>query len=1008
MTVRGRVDGMLGRFISGWAVPAHGRHCAITVQDAKVGLIARGKANQERADLADLGLGRNDFAFSLELPGCEQRRAFHVFADGEELAGSPLLAGPGQYDGDCMMDHGVLKGWVRERTPELRTHRISVMTQHGEMVGEGRSAPALAAFPNCAGFSIELSNAVFGAGELRLRVLADGTPFTECACELPLQGSIDLITPQTCAGWLLAPDAPPQRRLEIEIFRNGEPVAMAPCTMPRPDLRELFPEKADAGFAASFPLEEARQMQPVLISLRLRGSPVELFGGPHIVANREAAVITAQHAARQMLAALGPAEKTLARAAFQQFLDATRSGQGFSAALGAVKPAGSKPRISIIIPVYGDIAATRSCIDSVLRHRCAATDRVILINDASPEPGMAAMLNGYVAQPDLFILTNPENRGFIHSVNRGFAFAGSGDMLLLNADTVVFPGVFDELCAIARAAPEIGTVTPLSNDATIFSYPDPQGPPEDLADCTWAELAAAALERNAGRYVEVPTAHGFCMLIKEETLQAVGRFDPAFGRGYGEENDFCQRATDLGYKHAGAAGVLVWHGGSVSFGGEKEPLLRANSIRLSGKYPEYFPRVREFIRRDGLRAARWALDTWRLERARQHDTEFVLVISNNLAGGTAKAIADMERAEGDDAAIRLRLNCLEDGGAVLAGQIPLFRAGFAEDEMPALFELLDAAAPNRVIVHQFLGFPTAFLQRLAGWLHGRASTFYLHDFYPLCPRVTLIDAAGDYCAVAEPGICARCIAVGGAHANSRIAGLTPTEHRALFGSLISSFGEVIAPSESAAALLRRGLPRVAVRVVPHPETDIPPPGRAAGCLQSLHPPVRAAADAHEIVLFGALGPHKGSGKLLEIARRARLTHPTLLFRMIGYTNIDEELLPLGNVIISGRYEPEMLDTLAEEARGRYALFLHEWPETWSYTLSEALSHGFVPLVPDLGAPAERVRALGYGVVYPFPASAAGILRVIETVLASGGAGGLVNPSMDPATRARSARRRAGE
>ena len=1008
MTVRGRVDGMLGRFVSGWALPAHGRHCAIMVKDAQGGPVVRGMASQERADLADLGLGRSDFAFCLELPGCEQRRAFHVLADGEELAGSPLLAGPGQYDGDCMMDRGVLKGWVRERTPALSTPCISVVTQHGEVVGEGLSAIALADFPNCAGFGIELSNAVFGAGELRLRVLADGTPFTECACELPLQGSIDLITPQSCAGWLLAPDAP-HRLLEIEFFRNGEPVAIAPCSMPRADVRELFPEKADAGFAASFPLDEARQMRPVRLSLRLRGSSIELFGGPHIVANREAAVIAAQHAARVTLAALGPAEKTLARAAFQQFLHAARSGQVFSAALPVVKTATGKPRISIIIPVYGDIAATQTCIDSVLRHRCAATDRVILINDASPEPGMAEMLNAYAAQPNLFTLTNPENRGFIHSVNRGFAFAGLGDILLLNADTVVFPGVFDELCAIARAAPEIGTVTALSNDATIFSYPysDPETLPGDLADCSWGEVAAAALERNAGRYVEVPTGHGFCMLIREETLQAVGHFDPAFGRGYGEENDFCQRASDLGYAHVAAAGVFVRHRGSLSFGGEKEPLLHVNSALLSGKYPEYFPRVREFSRRDGLRTARWALDAWRLERARRHGAEFVLIISNSLVGGTAKAIADIERLA-DDGAIRLRLNCREDGGAVLAGQNPLFRAGFAEDEMPALFELLDAAAPNRVLAHQFLGFSTAFLQRLGQWLHGRASTFHLHDFYPLCPRVTLIDAAGDYCGLAEPETCARCIAVGGAHANSRIAGLAPAAYRALFGNLLSGFGEVIAPSQSAAAIVRRGLPRLALRVVPHPETDIPPPGQAARRLQSLEPPVRAAADAQEIVLFGALGPHKGSGKLLEIAKRARLTHPALLFRVIGYTNIDEELLPLGNVIITGRYEPQMLAALAEEARGCFALFLHEWPETWSYTLSEALSHGFVPLVPDIGAPAERVRALGYGVVYPFPASAAEILQVIETVLASGGAGVFAKTPVQPATAGSGARRRAGE
>jgi hypothetical protein len=112
-----------------------------------------------------------------------------------------------------------------------------------------------------------------------------------------------------------------------------------------------------------------------------------------------------------------------------------------------------------------------------------------------------------------------------------------------------------------------------------------------------------------------------------------------------------------------------------------------------------------------------------------------------------------------------------------------------------------------------------------------------------------------------------------------------------------------------------------------------------------------------------------------------MSHPGLSFRVIGYTSLDAELLAVGNVTITGAYGTEMLPVLVAQARGALALFLHEWPETYSYTLSEALSHGFVPLVPDIGAPAGRVKAMQFGVVYPFPADAAEILRVTEAVLA---------------------------
>jgi hypothetical protein len=39
------------------------------------------------------------------------------------------------------------------------------------------------------------------------------------------------------------------------------------------------------------------------------------------------------------------------------------------------------------------------------------------------------------------------------------------------------------------------------------------------------------------------------------------------------------------------------------------------------------------------------------------------------------------------------------------------------------------------------------------------------------------------------------------------------------------------------------------------------------------------------------------------------------------------------------------------------------------------------LVPDIGAPAERVRAMQFGVIFPFPIDAAQVLQLIEDVIA---------------------------
>jgi GT2 family glycosyltransferase len=112
---------------------------------------------------------------------------------------------------------------------------------------------------------------------------------------------------------------------------------------------------------------------------------------------------------------------------------------------------------------------------------------------------MAPMLAQLVGMPNVSVLTNESNLGFVRTVNRGINFAAGSDVLLLNADTVMFAGGLDEICRIAYAAAEIGTVTAMSNNATIFSYPHPALCSTALEDIGWPALAAAALaDRAAG------------------------------------------------------------------------------------------------------------------------------------------------------------------------------------------------------------------------------------------------------------------------------------------------------------------------------------------------------------------------------------------------------------------------------------------------------------------------------------------------------------------------------
>jgi hypothetical protein len=79
------------------------------------------------------------------------------------------------------------------------------------------------------------------------------------------------------------------------------------------------------------------------------------------------------------------------------------------------------------------------------------------------------------------------------------------------------------------------------------------------------------------------------MYIRRAVIDAVGAFDEAaFPQGYGEENDFCQRASARGLRHLIAGNVYVRHARSASFGHERRVALgRAGMAVLRERWPNY-------------------------------------------------------------------------------------------------------------------------------------------------------------------------------------------------------------------------------------------------------------------------------------------------------------------------------------------------------------------------------------------------------------------------------------
>lgn len=268
---------------------------------------------------------------------------------------------------------------------------------------------------------------------------------------------------------------------------------------------------------------------------------------------------------------------------------------------------GSQP-ITVIIPVYGDYETTALCLEALRDALKPPYHRAIVINDATPDRRIAQYLLEIAADGDVKVLINPYNLGFVGSVNRALHHIADGDVIILNSDTVVPPDFIDRFSAAAQSAPEIGTITPLTNNGEFASFPIPNtvNPLPSREDIKRIDNIAAQV--NANRIVDIPSGIGFCLYVTRACLDAVGSLSEDFGRGYLEDADFCLRARERGFRNVCAPSVYVGHAGSKSFGPERRSLIVHNLGVLEQRFPAHRSECAAFMAADPLRAAREAIE----------------------------------------------------------------------------------------------------------------------------------------------------------------------------------------------------------------------------------------------------------------------------------------------------------------------------------------------------------------------------------------------------------------
>ncbi len=622
-----------------------------------------------------------------------------------------------------------------------------------------------------------------------------------------------------------------------------------------------------------------------------------------------------------------------------------------------------KNLVDVIVPVYRGMDQTLSCLYSVLNAPTTTPFQLVVVDDASPEPALSAMLQR-LADLHLFTLVNhSENKGFVASANEGMRLNPDRDVLLLNSDTLVYNNWLDRLQEYAKANTDVGTVTPLSNNATICSYPLVERNNRARLEISFAELDALASETNSGVGITIPTGIGFCMYIRRECMDAVGLFDEeAFGRGYGEENDFCMRATAAGWRNVLLPNVFVRHTGKGSFEEEAFERMDAGLEMVKRLHPTYEDIVSEYCAADKSRDARRALDLARLRSAFRGEGRIILMVTHRWGGGVERHVLDLcDRLTRENSRVLLlrpyskKSMCVWGLNLPEALQLPNLSFDLPQ-QFGELMEVLATLDIGHIHVHNFAGFQHAApdVIRLVAELLGVDYDFTVHDYIPLCPNVHLVDQSGVPCEEAMLWQCRTCVE---GNPPPQLGRTDMERWRERYGRFLCGARRIFAPSSDSAHRISAFFPQCSekIQVRPHPEACLHPTDILIG-----------SKDREEnlaVAVVGAIGPHKGSRLLLECAKDAHQRDLPIFFKVIGYTSMDKELQRWG-VSITGAYRESELIRFLHEAHCPIAFFPAIWPETYSYTLSEVVRAGLFPVAFDLGAPAERIREWGWGQLLP--------------------------------------------
>ncbi len=241
-------------------------------------------------------------------------------------------------------------------------------------------------------------------------------------------------------------------------------------------------------------------------------------------------------------------------------------------------------RISIVVVTYDNRDLNRLCLESLRARTEWPNTETIVVDNGSTDGTPELLTEAAQADPRLRVIQHETNLGFAAACNAGLAAATGEYLVLLNNDTVVTRGWATTLARHLGADPGLGLVGPVTN--AIANSARVEAGYTGMRDLP--QWAAAWTRAHDGEIFELPMLALFCAAMRRGVFEQIGPLDERFGIGMFEDDDYCRRMRDAGYRIACARDAFVHHWQMASF--RKMPraayfaLFRENRKKYEAKW----------------------------------------------------------------------------------------------------------------------------------------------------------------------------------------------------------------------------------------------------------------------------------------------------------------------------------------------------------------------------------------------------------------------------------------